>query len=110
MEGIFLAGLLLMLGVGVLRELGALGVDAHPAAMGALENVSEDAFFVYLGGAHLVVHQVGAIGHRDVSHHAYGDHLLLKMEGFVLAGDQLCQLLVARGDVATGRNVYKQRG
>ena len=41
--------------------------------------------------------------------HADGDDLLIQVQGFILAGDQLGQLLVAGGDVADGGNIDKQR-
>ena len=74
----------------------------------ALEDVRKDALLVHLAGVDLVVQQIGAVGHGDVAQHAHGDHLLIEMDGLVLAGDQLRQLLIAGGDVAAGGNIHKQ--
>ena len=108
MEGLLGVGLFFGFSVGVLAKDGALGVDAEPAAAGALEEVGEDALFVHLlARSKLVVQDIGAVDDRDIAQHAHGDYPLFEVEGLVLAGNELGQLLVAGSDFAGGGDVNK---
>ena len=51
---------------------------------------------------------IGAVGHGNVAQHADRNNFLGQMQCLVAASDHNCQLLVARCDVARGRNVNEQ--
>ena len=58
--------------------------------------------------AGLAMQRISAVGDSGVAQHAHRDHALLQVDDLVLAGDQKGQLLVARGDVAGGRDIHEQ--
>ena len=98
-------GLLLGLGAGIFAHRGALGVDAQPAAVGALEDVRENAFFLPLGGIDLAAQNIGSVGHGDIAQHAHCNHVLIEANDLVVAGNHQGHLLVAGGNVSRGGNV-----
>lgn len=109
MEGGFNAGLPFLLAGGIVAQGSALGVDADPTAAEPLKDVSEDAFFIDDSGTGLVMQDVGSVGHRDIAQHADGDDVLRDLEGLVFAADDQRELLVARGDIAVGGDIDKER-
>ena len=97
-------------GIGALRKRGALRVDAKPVAANTLEDVGEYALVRDLIAVDLMAQHVGAVHHGDVAHQAYGDDLLGEIEQLVIRGNEICNVLVARGDVTGCGDIYKERG
>lgn len=98
---------------GFVADGGALGVDADPVAVEALEDVGEDATFFEDDAVDAVGEGVGSVGDGDVAEGADGDDFLLEGgAGVALVGgvDELGDLLVAGGDDAGGGDVDEEGG
>lgn len=98
---------------GFVADGGALGVDADPVAVEALEDVGEDAAFLDDDVVDAVGPDVGAVGNGDVAEGADGDDFLLEGGADVaLVGgvDEVGDLLVAGGDFAGGGDVDEEGG
>ena len=104
-----LTGLLLLV-VSLVKDCGALGVNADPAGAGLLVDMREDAPLVHGVGAGPVVNDVGAVDDGDVAQDAYIDDFLLHREQ--VAGGVVKHLsdeLVASADGAGRGDVNKCR-